>query len=143
MRFSLLDIGVGLSVLIVVPVVMYVMGYTQPIHLCAVSIFLSCLAMFAASLMKNDGEDPDAPVEVASLADQFEATSVIGHLETHGIKACPVGSFVSGFQVEAPRDVKVVVARKDSELARQILSELTLDENEVDWSNVDIGRRER
>ena len=143
MRLSFLDICVGLSVLLTTPIVMIVYGWNQPVPICAVSLCLACLATAAASLMKSDGgEDPDAPVEVASLADEFEATSIIGHLETHGIQAYPVGSFVSGFQVEAPRDVKVVVARKDHELACQILAEIKLEDNAVDWSNVDVGRRE-
>ena len=143
MRFSFLDICVGLSVLMTTPIVMFVYGWNQPQPICAISLLLAFMATLASSWMTSEaGDDPDAPIEVASLADEFEATGVIAHLANHGIKAFPVGSFVSGFQVEAPRDVKVVVARKDVEVASQILAEINLEDNEVDWSNVDVGRRE-
>lgn len=142
MKLSMLDWLIGISFGIVVSTLLYVYAH-PPQTVSCIGLFAGLVTLFFVRMLNSSpADDPDYPLEVASLADHFEATALIGHLEKHGIRAHVSGAFIAGFLVEAPGDVKVVVARRDFEQANQLISELKLDENEVDWSDVNVGRRE-
>lgn len=84
--------------------------------------------------------DPHSPVEVAKVPTDIQAASIITLLEEQGIKATATGSYTSGFRAEAPGWVGVVVRREDKARAEAVLKDA--DQEPVDWSQVDVGRRE-
>lgn len=84
--------------------------------------------------------DPHSPVEVAKVPTDIEAASVVTLLESQGVKATATGSYTSGFRAEAPGWVAVVVRQEDRARAEAILKDA--DQQQVDWSQVDVGRPE-
>lgn len=84
--------------------------------------------------------DPQSPVEVAKVPTDIEAASIVTLLEEQGIKATATGSYTSGFRAEAPGWVAVVVRQEDKARAEAILKDV--DQDPVDWSQVDVGRPE-
>ena len=79
------------------------------------------------------------PVQLASLRDAIEASTLVSFLESHGIHAELVGEFTSNFQVEIDSDAKVVVKENDIERARDLLARWEEERAAIDWSNVDTG----
>ncbi|MBC8356706.1 MAG: DUF2007 domain-containing protein [Planctomycetes bacterium] len=73
--------------------------------------------------------DPDSPTIVYSAANAIEAAAIVTALEAEGIEATTTGSFTSGFQAEAPGEVKVVVRQSQADKARRTLDQL---EDEAD-----------
>ncbi|MEX0819443.1 MAG: DUF2007 domain-containing protein, partial [Pirellulaceae bacterium] len=68
--------------------------------------------------------DPDSPTIVYSAVNSVEAASVVTALEAEGIEATTTGSYTSGFQAEAPGEVKVVVRLSQADKARGVLERL-------------------
>ena len=60
-------------------------------------------------------------------------------LAARDIKASTAGGYTAGFRAEAPADVSVIVRHKDLNHAKQALAEIEQDQNDVDWSQVDVG----
>jgi len=82
--------------------------------------------------------DPLSLHRIASFPSDFDAALVVEALNQAGIRASAVGGYTSGFRAEAPGEVHVVVAQRDAGRARQVLSEMRTNEEEVDWSQVDL-----
>ena len=68
--------------------------------------------------MKDDANSPQVLTKVLTEA---EATLLVGHLESLGIKAVVSGAGTSTGWPEAPSDVQVVVRRNDFARAREAL----------------------
>jgi hypothetical protein len=74
--------------------------------------------------------DPDSPTEVARVRNEVEATLIVGHLESLGIKAFISGAGTSTGWPEVPGDVQVVVRQADLERARTALDQIGHEANE-------------
>ncbi|MFO1021722.1 MAG: DUF2007 domain-containing protein [Planctomycetales bacterium] len=83
--------------------------------------------------------DPQAPVTVASFPNEMEAGALVAALEVEGIKAMAVGDLVSGFRIEIPGLVHVVVRNEDLGKAQEVYREIQQHAEPVDWSTVDVG----
>lgn len=68
-------------------------------------------------------KDPDSPTVVATRPDAFQAAPLISKLQENGIKAIATGTHVAGFQVEIASEVKVVVSKRDTDRALEILGD--------------------
>jgi hypothetical protein len=66
--------------------------------------------------------DPSSPTVIESFADNYQASIVVSRLRASGINAAAVGGYTSGFQVEAPGYVDVVVPQADVSQAKKILA---------------------
>jgi hypothetical protein len=72
----------------------------------------------------------------------MEAGVIVGALEERGIKATMTGTYTSGFRAEAPGWVQVLVGEDDLAAAQEVLAEAKQGDDEVDWSQVDVGEPE-
>jgi hypothetical protein len=87
-------------------------------------VFLLHLALtwVARSATAAAANDPSSPTVVDSFKDDYDASIVVGRLRTEGINAVAVGGYTSGFQVEAPGYVDVVVPQSELAQAKEILA---------------------
>ena len=92
--------------------------------------------------MNPDEQDIQAPVVLTKAANEFEATAIVTALNERSIHAKAVGGFTASFAVEAPGDVSIVVRQAELEAAKIALTEIKSLENEIDWSQVDVGEPE-
>lgn len=69
--------------------------------------------------------NPDSPVVLTSVRSDAEASIIVAALAREGIEAQATGGFTSGFQAEAPGEVRVLVHQSDLEAARSLLDALT------------------
>lgn len=83
--------------------------------------------------------DPNSPVKLAEYSTELEAGPIIAALEQQGIEARMVGDLVSGFRVEVPGVVSVLVRQQDLEQAQAALKALEQVADPVDWTKVDTG----
>jgi len=72
----------------------------------------------------------------------MEAGIIVGALEEAGIKATMTGTYTSGFRAEAPGWVQILVSEEDLAAANEILEEVRSGDDQVDWSQVDVGEPE-
>jgi hypothetical protein len=79
---------------------------------------------------------------LTSAPNEMEAGIIVGALEERGIKSTMTGTYTSGFRAEAPGWVQVLVAADDLAAAQEVLAEAKHGEDEVDWSQVDVGEPE-
>ena len=86
--------------------------------------------------------DPYSLKILVRVTTEVEAAAVQGALAEQGIDAVTTGGFTSGFKAEAPGNVAVQVREADVARARAILRELRDDPQEIDWSQVDVGKPE-
>ena len=86
--------------------------------------------------------DPNSLEILARVATEVEAAALQGALAEHAIDAVITGGFTAGFKAEAPGDVAVLVREADLADARAVLTELSDDRDEIDWSKVDVGEPE-
>ena len=82
---------------------------------------------------------PEHIVVLTSTPTEMAAGIIVATLEENGIKAHLTGETTAGFRAEAPGWVQVLVAAEDAPRARAILDEVRRDENDVNWSAVDVG----
>lgn len=80
--------------------------------------------------------------KLTSFPTELEAGVLIAELEEHGIRATMTGIHTANFRAEAPGRVDVLV--DDSELVRAlaVLDALRRESEQVDWSQIDVGRPE-
>lgn len=83
--------------------------------------------------------DPLVPEVVASFPSEIEASTLVAALEEAGIKAMAIGEHVSGFRIEIPGQVQVVVKLEDLLRAREVHQEIQQHSDPVNWSEVDTG----
>jgi pheromone shutdown protein TraB len=84
-------------------------------------------------------DDSNEPVLLTSALNEAEAGIIVGALAEEGIKAAMSGVYTAGFRAEAPGWVKVLVAERDLARAKQILAGARRDQDNIDWSRVDVG----
>ena len=81
--------------------------------------------------------DPNRPEALLSVPDEIEAAAIVGALAEYGIEAFAAGGYISGFKVQAPVNVAVLVKHIDMDRAQQALAEIRAEQGEIDWSKVD------
>ena len=82
-------------------------------------------------------------VLLTSRPDKPRAALLVAALKEEGEHAVTTGGYTAGFVAEAPGWVKVRVSEDDLPRAKEILADLKdVDEEEIDWSKVDIGEPE-
>jgi Putative prokaryotic signal transducing protein len=85
---------------------------------------------------------PEHIVAVTSAPNELEAGVIIAALADRGIKATMDGAATADFRVGVPGQVEILVAKEDLERARTVLQEDEDNEDDVDWSQVDVGEPE-
>lgn len=83
-------------------------------------------------------------VLLTSVPTEMQASIITASLEEEGLHCAAVGGFTAGFVAEAPGWVKIMVAKRDLDLAKKILATVSHEgmDGEVDWSEVDFGEPE-
>jgi hypothetical protein len=89
-------------------------------------------------MTRDDGN----PTRLISVRTELEAGIIVGALEQHDIKSTMTGVYTAGFRAEAPGWVQVLVAEYDLAAAQAILEEVRRGDEDVDWSQVDVGEPE-
>lgn len=69
-------------------------------------------------------EQPNQPMTLVSVPNEFEAAMIVSALASHEIDASTSGSFTAGFRAEAPGDVEVLVRHRDLQRAQTVLDEI-------------------
>ncbi len=92
--------------------------------------------------MANHPEHPEHVVVAASAENEMEAGVIVAALEEAGIKATMAGAATADFRVGVPGEVQVLVAQEDLARAQEVVREGEDDEEDVDWSQVDVGEPE-
>jgi hypothetical protein len=85
---------------------------------------------------------PEHIVTVTSAPNELEAGVIVAALEDAGIKATMSGTATVDYRIGIPVDVEILVAREDEARAREIIRRGQDDEQDVDWSQVDVGQPE-
>lgn len=79
---------------------------------------------------------------LTSVPTEMEAGIIVGALDDRGIKSTMTGVYTSGFRAEAPGWVQILVAESDLPAAPEVLEEVHRGNEEIDWSQVDVGEPE-
>lgn len=85
---------------------------------------------------------PEHVVVVATAPNELEAEVIVAALEEEGIKSTMSGAAANVFRLNLPGDVEILVAQEDEARAREIIRKGEDHEEDVDWSQVDVGRPE-
>jgi hypothetical protein len=75
----------------------------------------------------SENLDDTKLVTVAERSTEVAATVLVSALADEGIRAVATGGFTAGFRTEAPGWVKVQTLEKDSQRAREIISEIKIE----------------
>jgi hypothetical protein len=86
---------------------------------------------------------PEHIVAVTSAPNEMEAGVIIAALADAGIKATMDGTATAEFRVGVPGQVEILVAKEDLDRARTVLREDEDNQDDVDWSQVDVGEPEQ
>lgn len=92
--------------------------------------------------MAKSPEHPEHVVVAATAENELEAGVMVAALEEAGIKATMSGAATADFRVGIPSGVQVLVAQEDLARAQEVIREGEDDEEDVDWSQVDVGQPE-
>jgi hypothetical protein len=92
--------------------------------------------------MAKSPEHPEHVVVAASAENELEAGVILAALEEAGIKATMSGAATAEFRVAVPGEVQILVAQEDLAAAQEVIQEGQDDEEDVDWSQVDVGQPE-
>ena len=87
-------------------------------------------------------DHPQHIVRLTSMPTEREAAMIVAALEQNGITSTMSGQFTAGFRAEAPGWVQVLVAEEDLGRAEEVLAEIRGEQDDVDWSQVDVGQPE-
>jgi len=85
---------------------------------------------------------PEHVVVVATAPNELEAGVIVAALEEEGIKSSMTGAATAEFRVAVPADVQILVAQEDVARAKEVIRKGEDDEEDVDWSQVDVGQPE-
>jgi hypothetical protein len=87
------------------------------------------------------GSDPDILVDLTTARNSFEAQVIAQALEAQGVpaKAFDIAGTMLQWDVAVSQPIRVVVRRRDLELARSILKAIKADSLDLDWSEVKTG----
>lgn len=86
----------------------------------------------------NTASDSDEPIVLARVPHDTAAAIIVNALKRRGLFATTTGEYTAGFRAEAPGDVKILVRKNELAAAREVLADIRSDE-EIDWSQVDVG----
>lgn len=92
--------------------------------------------------MANRPEHPEHIVVVATAPNELEAGVMVAALEEAGIKSTMSGADTADFRVGVPGDVQILVAKEDEARAREVIRLGEENQEDVDWSQVDVGEPE-
>jgi hypothetical protein len=92
--------------------------------------------------MAKSPEHPEHVVVAASAENELEAGVILAALEEAGIKATMSGASTAEFRVAVPGEVQILVAQEDLAAAQEVIQGGQDDEEDVDWSQVDVGQPE-
>jgi len=84
-------------------------------------------------------EHSEQVVPLTSAPSEMEAGIILAALEDNGIKATMSGVYTAGFRAEAPGQVQILVSQQDLARAQQVLEAVDDEQQDVDWSQVDVG----
>jgi hypothetical protein len=80
------------------------------------------------------------PEVLISVPTEAESSLIVSVLEENGIRASAVGQYTSEFRVCQPGTITIIVESKNLELARMIIEKVQQQkDNDIDWSQVDVG----
>jgi hypothetical protein len=88
-------------------------------------------------------ERPEHLARLTSRPTEMEAGIVVATLNENGIRAIATGAATAGFRAEAPGWVQILVAEEDLPRAEELLAGIDQHQDDVDWSQVDVGEPER
>lgn len=89
--------------------------------------------------MNSPGDEPTILTRVPT---ELEASSIVEQLKQQGIRVTMTGGFTAAFMAEAPGDVQLVVRKADYEKAVELLQQIETDNEDIDWSQIDVGEPE-
>jgi hypothetical protein len=92
--------------------------------------------------MAKSPEHPEHVVVAATAENELEAGVMVAALEEAGIKSTMSGAATADFRVGVPGDVQVLVAQEDLARAQEVIRKGEDDDEDVDWSKVDVGQPE-
>lgn len=88
----------------------------------------------------------DNPTEhiaaVTTVQSDAIASIIVAALDRAGISSTATGGFTSGAKALAPGWVRVMVAEADLPVAKNTLAKMREENEEIDWSQVDLGEPE-
>ena len=90
----------------------------------------------------NSNENPEELTTIAHIPSEAEAAPIVDALVQAGIAATMTGGFTAGFIAEAPGDISINVFKRDQEKARKVLQQFSLENQSIDWNQVDVGEPE-
>jgi hypothetical protein len=79
---------------------------------------------------------------LTSAPTEMQARIIVGALDERGIKSTLTGAYTAGFRAEAPGWVQVLISEDDLPAAKEVLEEVRRGEDNIDWSQVDVGDAE-
>jgi hypothetical protein len=92
--------------------------------------------------MASRPEHPEHVVVVATAENELEAGVMVAALEEEGIKSTMSGAAAADFRAGVPGDVQILVAKEDLARAQEVIRKGEEDQEDVDWSQVDVGEPE-
>jgi len=89
----------------------------------------------------NSTDHPEGQlITLASIPTETEAAPIVAALKAEGISATMTGGFTAGFIAEAPGEISIKVFAKDELAARKVLEKFEIENAEIDWDKVDVGK---
>jgi hypothetical protein len=92
--------------------------------------------------MAKSPEHPEHVVVAATAENELEAGVMVAALEEAGIKSTMSGAAIADFRIAIPSGVQVLVAQEDLARAQEVIRKGEDDDEDVDWSKVDVGQPE-
>ncbi|MCA9054994.1 MAG: hypothetical protein KDA75_14230 [Planctomycetaceae bacterium] len=71
---------------------------------------------------------------------EWQSGLILAALEREGIRATSSGGLTCDFRTESPAWIKILVFESDLPHARDALQRIREGDQEVDWSEIDVGR---
>ena len=87
-------------------------------------------------------KDTDRLEPLTSTPNESQAAIIVAALKDRGINAVAEGGLTAGFRAETFGEVRIMVWRKDLDLAREALDEYRDVMSDIDWDGVDVGEAE-
>jgi len=92
--------------------------------------------------MANRPEHPEHVVVAATAENELEAGVMVNALAEAGIKSTMSGAATADFRTGVPGVVQILVTQEDLARAQEVIRKGEDDEEDVDWSQVDVGQPE-
>ncbi len=89
----------------------------------------------------NSDHNPDELVTLIAVQTEPEAAPIVEALAAAGIGATMTGGFTASFMAEAPGHVSIKIFERDRVAAEKVLAQFKIENENIDWSKVDVGQR--